>query len=224
MNHKSNKKAVIFDFDGTIALSEPLHINAWIKVVENLNKNLPENFHHEILGKSDVSTAKMLVDFWGDSQPYQDLVLSKQQQFKEVINKGDCPLVEGALEILRHLARRMPIALATSSTWDEITPIFEFYKLKHYFNEILTVDIVENPKPNPEMYQKAAARLNMEPQNCWVFEDSIHGINAANSAKMNVIGLTTSLTKSQMPPVRAAIKDFTDLKQIEHLVGFPIID
>lgn len=215
--HKETQ-AIVFDFDGTIALSEPVHIKAWIDTIIHHSKSIPENFEHHILGQSDQYIAGMLCEYWQESLPKDALIAKKMSLFKENI-RSSCPLVEGVLEAIKSLASHTPLALATSSSIQEISPIIEHYELTKYFKIILTIEDVVDPKPNPEIYLKAAELLGVSPENCWVFEDSTYGITAANRAGMKVVGITTSLSQQEMPPVETSLENFENFAFIESFLG-----
>jgi HAD superfamily hydrolase (TIGR01509 family) len=103
------------------------------------------------------------------------------------------------------------MAMATSATVEDIDFILNKIPIRNDFDEIVNTSMVSRPKPNPDIFLKAAEKLNMEPCRCIVFEDSIAGIKAANSAGMKVVGITTAHPASDLHPVDLVINDYTDL-------------
>ena len=103
------------------------------------------------------------------------------------------------------------MAMATSATVEDIDFILNKIPIRDDFDEIVNTSMVSRPKPNPDIFLKAAEKLNMEPSRCIVFEDSIAGIKAANSAGMKVVGITTAHPARDLHPVDLVINDYTDL-------------
>jgi beta-phosphoglucomutase len=103
------------------------------------------------------------------------------------------------------------MAMATSATVADIDFILNKIPIRDDFDVIINSTMVSKPKPHPQIFLKAAEKLNIPPDNCVVFEDSLAGIKAANNAGMKVIGITTGHTAAELQPANMIIKDYTDL-------------
>ena len=101
--------------------------------------------------------------------------------------------------------------MATSATVEDINFILNKIPIRDDFDAIVNSTMVNKPKPDPQIFLKAAETLNMPPANCVVFEDSLAGIKAANSAGMKVIAITTGHTAEELHPVNLVINDYCDL-------------
>jgi beta-phosphoglucomutase-like phosphatase (HAD superfamily) len=103
------------------------------------------------------------------------------------------------------------MAMATSATIEDIDFILNKIPIRDDFDEIVNASMVSRPKPNPDIFLKAAEMLNMPAERCIVFEDSLAGIRAGNSAGMKVVGITTGHPARDLKPVDLVINDYADL-------------
>lgn len=207
---------VIFDFDGVIVISEPVHQQAWVDLAAEAGRPLPEGFLETGIGYSDAILSETLAKFWGAGPAPGEILDAKRRAYQARCHETE--FVPGAREALEFFSARHPIALATSSCLGDIRPHLHEMGLDRHFRAVLTIEQVTRPKPDPEIYLKAAGKLGLEPERCWVFEDSIHGATAARAAGMNVIGMTTSFTVEQIGPVKGNFKDYSDLDAIYRVI------
>lgn len=108
------------------------------------------------------------------------------------------------------------MAMATSATVEDIDFILDKIPIRDDFNEIVNSSTIKKPKPDPQIFLKAAELLNVPPERCVVFEDSLAGIAAANAADMKVVGITTGHQAEELDPlVDLVIKDYTELTPAE---------
>lgn len=211
-------RGVIFDFDGVIAASEPLHGEAWVRLGQVLNKDLPHGFVDKGVGLTDSELAHELADFWQGSPDSAYIFGEKQRLYQEKAHKH-CPLIPGIKEALKTLSARFPIAIATSSSREDISGIVENNGLANFFKAILTVDDVTKPKPAPEIYQRAAQSLGLMPEHCLAFEDSKAGTTAARAAGCHLVALTTTAPKEKLAPYTDIIPDFTHAPDLFQRLG-----
>ena len=101
--------------------------------------------------------------------------------------------------------------MATSATVEDIDFVLNKIPIRDDFEAIVNSTMVSKPKPDPQIFLKAAEELNMPPEKCVVFEDSLAGIKAANSAGMKVVAITTGHTAAELHPVNLVINDYTEL-------------
>jgi len=184
-------KALVFDMDGTLAATEPLHMDAWLTVLNNRGLDVDEEWFQQWVGLSDAMLAAAVVkdhDLGADQETLQH---EKRTLFWAKA-RASAELFPGVIEGLAALRQKYPIALCTSSSDKDAEAIFANTGLDEYFETIVTSDRVTNLKPDPSPYLLACRELDIAPTNCMALEDSPAGVTAANRAGLFVIGLTTS--------------------------------
>ncbi len=210
-------EGLIFDFDGVILLSEPVHQRAWVDLAREMEKELPEGFLERGIGHSDIKLSEELAEFWGNGAVAGYLLSTKRNRYQRRA-LAETVFVPGIQPALEFFAEKFPLALATSSSREDIAPHMEGFALNRHFQAVLTIESVVNPKPDPEIYLKAAECLNLRPDQCLVFEDSVHGAAAARAAGMKLIGMTTTHPADSLAPVEAHFRDYLDLEAIYKLI------
>lgn len=211
MNGLLRAKAVIFDFDGTIALSEPVHMQAWRDVAALVGKVLPEGFLEKGIGHTDQELVVDLAFHWSHAPSVKELLALKRRCYQKRC-LTESVLVPGASFFIKELAARRPLGIATSASADDIAPTLKHYELGSFFHSVLTVEAVNRPKPDPEIYLKSAAALGVDPKDCLVFEDTPTGANAARAAGMRVVGMLTSYSALVLQPIVHSLNDFSDVE------------
>lgn len=212
-----NQSGIIFDFDGVIALSEPVHARAYEDMARELNKELPAGLIESGIGKTDSGLSQELAEIWGDGLTGAEILQLKRERYRgRVLSEAE--LVPGAERALHELSSRCPLALATSSSRGDVMPYLEHHGLDRFFKAILTFESVTQAKPHPEIYLSAARELDRPAERCWVFEDSIQGANAARSAGARLIAITTTYTAQELMPAHAAFPNFESLEPILELM------
>lgn len=213
-------QAVIFDFDGVILDSEPLHYKACIPVFKSLGLELNyDEYVEKYLGLSDKEMFPKFFSERGCSyspDKIKVLISEKTARYQEIIEQcDDLPMIDSVDQYIVHVSKKISkIAICSGSTRKEIMAVLAKLKqggLQPYFNTIVTSEDVQRGKPSPEGYLLTAERLNVPPEQCLVIEDTPHGIDAAKDAGMYVIGLLTSYTKSQLQHADKIITHFSQL-------------
>lgn len=200
-------KAALFDFDGTIADTEPLYDIFWNRVAEEYHIGI-ENFASKI--KGTIMPNIMEKYFSNYPEEVRQKILDDSKAFEEKI---DFPLIPGVMEFIHALKEEgFKLALVTSSEDRKMKRAFEVLSLDGIFDVVITADRITRGKPNPMCYQLAAADLHLRPEECIVFEDAFTGIQAATAAGMRVIGIaSTNPAEALKDKVYAVIPDFCGL-------------
>lgn len=211
---KKEKPAILFDFDGVIANTEPLYDIFINQLGEKYNLGI-DNFAGKVKGVPTVDIVKKYFSHLGESQAKK--VAEEVQQFEIEM---DIPPVAGALEFIDYLKQNgYKLALVTSSQLVKMKRALSILNLENSFDTLVTADRITKGKPDPMCFLLAANDLDMSPNNCIVFEDSIHGINAGRNAGMKVIGLTSSFGEERIKDmVFEAIVDFTDQEKLKDII------
>jgi len=205
-----NIKACIFDFDGTIIVSEHVHMKAWEDLATEEEKDLPVGFLEESVGMSDLQLVKTLAKAWSYS-PSEERILERKRHFYLIRCPNESSVVPGVVEAIKDLvSRQVPVAIATSSTRDEVEPVLQRLGVADIFQSICTVEDVAHPKPHPEIYQLAATRLGVRPVDCLAFEDSIAGVSSARAAGCALVTMQTLYSEERLGPALLSVKDFKD--------------
>ena len=191
-------EALIFDLDGVIIDTEPLHLRAKQLAFERHGVHVPAGFFDEFTGRSDRDVAEQAVGRHGDgSATAEQVVAAKHAIFAEL--RGEIAAVPGALEFLRAARQRFPkLALTTSATRDNQAFAFARFDLAPFFDVVVTAEDIRRTKPDPEPYQVTVERLGVAPAECLVIEDSLNGILSAKAAGCPVVGITTSFGRAEL--------------------------
>jgi beta-phosphoglucomutase len=205
--------AAIFDMDGTLIDNTPYHFKSWQALFKKYGKGelSKQTYYTEISGVPIMTTLKRLFGNDYGQAGLKELLKEKEEFYRKeyapylVAIKG----LENFLSEMKSDGVRM--AMATSATVEDIDFILNRIPIRGDFDEIVNTSMVSRPKPNPDIFLKAAEKLNMEPSRCIVFEDSLAGIKAANSAGMKVVAITTAHAADDLHPVDLVINDYTEL-------------
>lgn len=187
-------KALIFDLDGTLVNSEPLHYRAWKKTLKNngVKEFSFENFLR-FVGTSNETVAHDFIKSDNISKNIIELVLEKQAIYLDLI--AEIQLLPSVREILTHFYGTLSLAVASSSHKREIMVILKTQKLDGYFDLVIGGDMVKRKKPDPEIYLKVQQSLGIAPHECIAFEDSEHGLNSAKNANMYGVAIPNDYTQ-----------------------------
>lgn len=209
--------AVIFDMDGVIVDTNPYHKISLQQFCERYGFQLTnEELINRIYGRTNNEWIQNLFGPLPKDRLLQ-LGEEKEAMFREIYKEAIKPLpgLEDFLIALKAL--NIPTAIGTSAPRSNVDFVLEGTGLGKYFSVILDQSDVEQGKPNPEIYLKAASRLDMAPARCLVFEDSLSGVEAAKRAGTKVVGLTTTHSFAELAHTDFAIPDFVNLKPKELL-------
>ena len=196
--------AALFDFDGVIMDTEPQYTLFWDAIGKVYYPEI-ENFGHHIKGQS---LKELYKNYFGETEGLQDYITQKLLEFEGQMH---FEYIAGAAEFIRELRERgVRLAIVTSSNDAKMANAYrEHPELKSMVDAIITADRVTHSKPHPECFLLGAETLDVPVENCIVFEDSFHGIEAGNRAGMKVIGLaTTNPAEAIADKVSLTISDF----------------
>ncbi len=180
------KKAVIFDMDGVIIDSEPIHSR--VKMDTFAHFGLPfaeEDLVHYMGRTSRVIFEDALRKFGRTDITAADMAAYKHDHYLEVLESGEIEPVTGSVEFIQRLhAAGIPLALATSSNVRAMNAVLDSFGIRKYFTSILSGGELPESKPHPAIYLISAERLGVKPEDCMVVEDTTNGIRAAKAAGM----------------------------------------
>lgn len=182
-------KAVIFDMDGVIIDSEPMHTKVVLDVLSSYQVHLTPADLDRFAGMTMHSVNSALKAEYSIPAPLEEIIACEiEGMIRHTLEDPQQP-IDGIREILTYLEKnRIPAAVASSSPKKLVTAVVSRLKLDTYFQFLLSGENVTQSKPHPEIYLQAAARLNIDPADCLVIEDSKNGTIAAKEAGMTCIG------------------------------------
>ena len=188
----TNKKAFIFDLDGVIVDTARYHFLAWQKLAQKLGINFTPEHNEDLKGVSRVRSLDIILEL-GNIQATQEekskwLFDKNELYLSYLVNLNQDEILPGVLHTLKFLKENgQYIALGSASK--NARPILEKTDIIHYFDVIVDGNDVTNAKPDPEVFLRACQLLFVSPGDSIVFEDSVAGIQAANSARMKSVGI-----------------------------------
>lgn len=206
-----NRRGFIFDLDGVIVDTAKYHFLAWKKLANDLGIDFTEHQNEQLKGVSRVKSLEKILDWGGVSlseDAFQDQMNKKNTDYLSYIEtmKEDEILVD-VPKVLTFLKKeQQPIALGSASK--NARKILKKVALYESFDSIVDGTNVSKAKPDPEVFLIAAKELNMAPNQCVVFEDSIAGVQAANKADMISIGIGEQEVLNEADFV---FKDFSEI-------------
>jgi HAD superfamily hydrolase (TIGR01509 family) len=191
-------KAVLFDMDGVIVDTEPLHYQAYHKMFEEVRIDVDEDLYASFTGQSTINITKRLVDYFNLDVTPEYLVSLKRKHYKDLFDNGSLDLIEGVLERIKdYYANGLTLVVASSASMPGINQIFERFDLNQYFSGKFSGADLEKSKPHPEIFLKAAASTGFNKSECMVIEDSTNGIEAAHAAEIFCVGFKSPHSSHQ---------------------------
>lgn len=201
---KQINKTALFDFDGVIVDTEPIYDIFWNEASVRYGLHI-ENFASIIKG---TTLPHILEKYFAyRTEEFKKQVIAESSAYEKEM---PLPPMPGSVEFLHLLKERgVQIGLVTSSDNIKVERAFRLLQLENLFDTVVTADRISHGKPDPMCYLLAASDLQVQPENCLVFEDSFAGIQAGTSAGMRVIGLSTTNPKETLKDkVYHVIPDF----------------
>jgi beta-phosphoglucomutase len=199
-DHRSKTiKAVLFDMDGVIVDSEPLHHKAYYMMFDEVGIIVSPELYASFTGQATLEICKTLCAHFKLSQRPEELVAIKRQHFKTLFDQDpDFDLIPGVLSLIQEYHKNgLTLVLASSASMENINRIFKRFDLDQYFIAKRSGADLAASKPHPEIFEKAAQASGFSPEQCVVIEDSENGITAAKAAGIFAIAFDSPNSKAQ---------------------------
>lgn len=174
--------ALIFDCDGTIAHTLPVHFLVWQATLRKFGADLPEDWYYERTGLTAAAFLKEFNQTFGYTIAMAMLETERQQQFARLVHQVQA--VPAVVAIAHANYGQVPMAIASNGQRSVVEPTIDAIGMRSLFNTIVTVNDVNVGKPAPDLFLLAAERMGVAPQQCIVYEDSDLGLEAAEKAGM----------------------------------------
>lgn len=219
-------KAVIFDFDGVIVDTEPLHYKAFQQILKPLGLDFSwDEYVKTFMGFDDRDA---FIEAFArkarpiDSNTLKRLIDTKADIFQEVIRDG-VSAYPGVVELVRSLREAdIPLAICSGAVRSDILPILEMLEIKEYFELIVTADEVSKSKPDPESYTLALSKLSalktqlhLTPTTTIAIEDTPAGIISAAKSGLSVVAVTNSYPREQLSDAVTIVDSLVQLLGFE---------
>jgi HAD superfamily hydrolase (TIGR01509 family) len=179
-------RGLIFDCDGTLVDSMPLHYHAWETVLARHDVEFPEARFYEWAGLPTIEIIRRLAADQGVNVDAAAVGAERDSYFHS-LPESDLHPVEAVVEIARHYRGQYPMAVATGSTVASATASLQAIGVLDWFDAIISSQDVGPPKPAPDVFLVAAERIRVAPDLCVAFEDGEAGMDAARAAAMEVV-------------------------------------
>lgn len=177
-----NAKALIFDLDGTLADTMPVHFWAYKNILTEYGINFTPEIFTTLAGIPAVGTIEKLNELFGTKMNAEEVGHFKEQEYEKIMHKMK-PIVP-VVELAKQYHGKMPMAIGTGGYNRLAWKTMEILGLDKYFSILVSSNEITHPKPHPETFLKCAEHLGIEPNFCEVFEDGDLGMQAAKSAGM----------------------------------------
>ncbi len=191
-------KAVIFDMDGVIIDSEPMHAKAAVIALQRYGVNVDQDYLQKFIGSTTYYMCeKMVQDFALKITP-QELFEVNNDMKKLLLKEEGHTIIPYIINLMEDLFRNgISLTIASSSPPEAIEEVMKTLRIEHLFHGYVSGMMVDNPKPAPDIFLAAAKHLGVEPEECIVIEDSFHGVSAAVAAGMPCIGFVNPNSGNQ---------------------------
>ncbi len=204
-------RAVLFDLDGVVVFTDKYHYLGWKKLADEKGWDFNEEVNHGCRGVPRLASLQVLLDHNKVDLPLTEkerLADIKNEYYKELLKQiNDSDIYPGIIPFLKKL-KAEGVRMAICSSSKNAQPVLDALNLSQYFDAVITGNDIENPKPDPEIFLKGAAAVNMHPLHCLVFEDAESGVEAAHAAHMKCIGIGEP---DRLPNAHECIMDYASI-------------
>jgi beta-phosphoglucomutase family hydrolase len=202
-------RAIIFDMDGVIIDSIPMHIKVWKEVLNKRGADFTDKMIYEANGRSTEDVARLCCKRFRLKEPAEKIVEEERALVQERL--GTVTLFPGTKSTLARLGKKYLLGLATSTNGKDTAFFKRKFSMGRYFSAFVNSGEVKHAKPSPEIFLLCAKKLSVKPSECVVVEDSIAGIVAAKRAGMKCIAITNSFPAAKLRRADVIIDRITEI-------------
>ncbi len=178
-------KGLVFDCDGTLANTMPLHWRAWSLITQRHNLHFPEDRFYSLGGVPSRDILKMLAEEQGRSFDHIAVAHEKEELYLPLM--AEVEPIHAVVEIAKANHGKIPMAVASGGTQKIICQVLEHLKIRHLFDAVVTSEMVKNQKPAPDIFIEAARLIGVDPKFCRGYEDTDLGMTAIRAAGMDAV-------------------------------------
>lgn len=213
-NNTTMVQTVIFDMDGVIVDTEPVHHYAYFQHFQQLNIEVSDELYRTYTGNSTRNVFQKIKEQFNLQHEVEDLIQTKRSIFNDAFDtKEDLYLIEGVEDLIKDLhANGIQLILASSASKVTIERVFNRFNLNQYFTHKVSGEDFPKSKPHPAIFEHAASLSIAPKENCIVIEDSTNGIEASVAANIYCIGYDSLHSKDQdLSKANILVKHFNEL-------------
>ncbi|MCX6895891.1 MAG: HAD-IA family hydrolase [Verrucomicrobia bacterium] len=192
-NLPAHIKGLVFDCDGTLADTMPLHWRAWSLITQRHNLHFPEDRFYSLGGVPSRDILKMLAAEQGRSLDHIAVAHEKEEVYMPLMAQVEP--IHAVVEIAKANFGKIPMAVASGGTQRIICDVLEHLKIRHLFAAVVTSEMVTHQKPAPDIFLEAARRIGVDPKHCRAYEDTDLGMQAIRSAGMDAVDVRELMSK-----------------------------
>lgn len=194
----SELRGIIFDCDGTLADTMPIHYEAWCDALTKYDLSLTEDRFYDLGGWPTKAIIKLLAQETGRTLDVEAIAAYKEARFEARLD--EVQPIQPVVQVVSEFRGKLPLAVATGATRDILYRVLQRIGLDGSFNAYVTSDDVPRHKPHPDVFLEAARRIGIEPGRCRVYEDTDPGVQAAERAGMQFVDVRTFYTPRRVTP------------------------
>jgi HAD superfamily hydrolase (TIGR01509 family) len=192
---KSGIEGLIFDCDGTLADTMPLHLQAWCRTFEDYGLECPESLIYQLTGMPAEKIVDVYNRRYGTKLDAPRFGREKNQRAQALLSEARP--IRPVVAIAEAHRGKMPMAVASGGSRPNVTTTLQALGIIDWFSAVITSDEAVAPKPDPAIFIEAARRLGVVPQKCQVFEDGDVGLEAARRAGMAVVDVRSYIASAR---------------------------
>ena len=216
-----NQYAVIFDMDGVLADTGPVHFESWVKMTSEIGVEFTKEFFEQIFGQQSPEIIKKLMGPNVNEITIEKLANLKEKYYRDMVKDQLKPL-PGVIELIKELYNlKFKLAVGSSGPSENVELLLTSLKIKKYFNAVITAAEIKRGKPEPDVFLEAAKRVKVKQSQCVVIEDAPVGIESAKRAGMKCIALTTTHPEKELFNADLIVKDLSEItsKDVKKLLN-----
>lgn len=188
-------QGLIFDCDGTLVDTMPLHWRAWQLITQRHNLHFPEDRFYALGGVPSRDILKMLAHEQGRSFDHIAIAHEKEEAYLPLMAQAEP--IHAVVEIARAHQGKVPMAVASGGTQKIICQVLENLQIRHLFAAVVTSEMVKHQKPAPDIFLEAARRIGVDPKFCRAYEDTDLGMRAIRDAGMEAVDVRLLVPNGQ---------------------------
>ncbi|MBD3254678.1 MAG: beta-phosphoglucomutase family hydrolase [Candidatus Lokiarchaeota archaeon] len=204
--------AVIFDMDGVLADTGPIHFESWKKMAtQDAGVEFTREFFEKTFGQQTIPITKKLLGSKVSEHRIKNLADLKEEYYREMVADELEPL-PGVIDLIINLKKKkFKLAVGSSGPRKNVELLLNSLHIQNHFDIVIAAEDIEKGKPAPDVFLHVANSINIPPKNCLVIEDAPVGIEAAKRAGMKTIALTTTHNKEELKEADLIIENLTEV-------------